>query len=195
MQSSAPCISFVVWRVILNQIYHRNHASGMRGSFIGCESQQGETRRKEKPQELAAKKIQTVTEEMRELELGTAEDDFRPTKAAATDALNRVQEELVTKEIEQKVKLELENQKTQEKLNAFEASGVEETKAPSSLSKKLNVISGQTFGMLPQGSKRQSKNLSGGTSCYQEPKLTFRIQFHAFQNSISDRLRQQRQMP
>ena len=95
----------------------------------------------------------------------------------------------MTKEIEQKVKLELENQKTQEKLNAFEASGVEETKAPSSLSKKLNVISGQTFGMLPQGSKRQSKNLSGGTSCYQEPKLTFRIQFHAFRFN-ADYLRQ-----
>ena len=33
---------------------------------------------------------------------------------------------------------------------------VEETKAPSSLSSKLNVISGQTLGMLPQGSKTQS---------------------------------------
>ena len=60
------------------------------------------------------------------------------------------------KEIEQKVKLELENEKIQEKLNAFEASEVEETKAPSSLSMKLNVISGQTFGMVPQGSRIQS---------------------------------------
>ena len=70
--------------------------------------------------------------------------------------LNRVQQELVTKEIEQKVKLELENEKLQEQLNTFEATEVEETKALSSLSMKLNVISGQRFGMVPQGSKIQS---------------------------------------
>ena len=51
---------------------------------------------------------------------------------------------------------ELENEKIQERLNAFEASEVEETKAPSSLSIKLNVISGQTFGRVPQGSRIQS---------------------------------------
>ena len=62
----------------------------------------------------------------------------------------------MTKEIEQEDNLELENEKTQEKLNASEASEVEETKAPSSLSLKLNVISGQTFGMVAQGSKIQS---------------------------------------
>ena len=62
----------------------------------------------------------------------------------------------MTKEIEQKVKLELENEKIQEKLNAFEASDVEETKTPSSLSMTLNVICGQTFGMVPQGSRIQS---------------------------------------
>ena len=55
------------------------------------------------------------------------------------------------------MKLELENEKLQEKLNAFEASEVEETKAPSSLSMKLNEISGQRCGMVPQGSKIQSK--------------------------------------
>ena len=46
----------------------------------------------------------------------------------------------------------MENEKLQEKLNAFGASEVEETKAPSSLSR----ISGQRFGMVPQGSKKQS---------------------------------------
>ena len=56
----------------------------------------------------------------------------------------------MTKEIEQKVKLELENDKLDEKINAFEASEVKETKAPSSLSMKLNVVSGQRFGMVPQ---------------------------------------------
>ena len=87
----------------------------------------------------------------------TAAGDFKiDYRAAARDALNRVQQELVTKEIKQKVKLELEKEKLQEKLNTFEATEVEETKAPSSLSLKLNVISGQRFGMVPQGSKIRS---------------------------------------
>ena len=118
---------------------------------------EAEARRKEKPQELALKKMQAVTEEIREPEPVAAADDFKiDYRTAARDALKRVQQELVTKKIEQKVKLELENEKIQGRLNAFEASDVEETKAPSSLSMKLNVISGQTFGMVPQGSKLQS---------------------------------------
>ena len=43
----------------------------------------------------------------------------------------------MTKEIEQKVKLELENEKLPEQLNTFEATELEETKAPSSLNMKL----------------------------------------------------------
>ena len=118
---------------------------------------ESEARRKEKPQELATKKIQAVTEETCETEPVTAVDDFKVDyRAAARDALKGVQQELVTKEIEQKVKLELENEKLQEKLNTFEASEVEETKAPSSLSMKLNVISGKRYGMVPQESKIQS---------------------------------------
>ena len=118
---------------------------------------EAEARRKDKPQELATKKMQAVTEETYELDPVTAADDFKiDYRAAAMDALNGVQQELVTKEIERKVKLELENEKLQEQLNTFEATEVEETKAPSSLSMKLNVISGQRFGMEPQGSKIQS---------------------------------------
>ena len=49
-----------------------------------------------------------------------------------------------------------ELERTQEQLNAFEKSVVEETKALSSLSMKLNVISRQKFGMVPQVSKIQS---------------------------------------
>ena len=67
---------------------------------------EAEARRKEKPQELATKKMQAVTEETCEPEPVTAADDFKiDYTAAARDALNRVQQELVTKEIEQKVKL------------------------------------------------------------------------------------------
>ena len=118
---------------------------------------EAEARRKDKPQELATKKMQAVTEKTCEPEPVTAADDFKiDYMAAARDALNRVQRELVTKEIEQKVKLELKNEKLQEKLNTFEATEVGETKAPSSLSMTLNAISGQRFGIVPQGSKIQS---------------------------------------
>ena len=135
---------------------HEEALSGVEASKARLLSEV-EARRKDKPQELATKKMQAVTEETREPEPVTAADDFKiDYRAAARDALNRVQQELVTNEIEQKVKLELENEKLQEQLNAFEATEVEETKVPSSLSMKLNVISGQRFGMVPQGSKIQS---------------------------------------
>ena len=134
---------------------HEESLSGVKASNARLLSE-AEARRKDKPQELAAKKMQAVTEETREPEPATAADDFKiDYRAAARDALNRVQQELVTKEIEQIVKLELENEKLQEQLDTFEATEFEETKAPSSLRIKLNVISGQRFGMVPQGSKIQ----------------------------------------
>ena len=44
----------------------------------------------------------------------TAAQDFKNyNKAAARDALNRVHQELATREIEEKVKLSLENERTQ----------------------------------------------------------------------------------
>ena len=130
--------------------------SGVKASKA-CLLIEAEARRKEKPQELATKKMQAATEEIREPEPVTAADAFKiDYRAAARDVLNRVQQELMTKEIEQKVKLEIKNDKNQEMLNAFEALEIEETKPPSSLSMKLNVISGQTFGMVPQGSRIQS---------------------------------------
>ena len=135
---------------------HEEALSGVKASKARLLSD-AEARREEKPQELATKKMQAVTEETCEPEPLTAADDFKiDYRAAARRALNRVQQELVTKEIEQKVKLKLENEKLQEKLNFCEASDVEEAKVPSSLSMKLNVISGQRFGMVPQGSKIQS---------------------------------------
>ena len=135
---------------------HEEALSGVKASKARLSSE-AEARRKDKQQELATKKMQAVTEETCEPEPATAANDFKiDYRAAARDAINRVQQELVKKEIEQKVKLELENEKLQEQLNTFEATEVEETKAPSSLSMKLNVISGKRFGMVPQGSKIQS---------------------------------------
>ena len=130
---------------------HDEALSGVKASKARLLSE-AEARRKEKPRDLATKKMQAVTEETCE-----PADDFKiDYRAAARDALNRDRQELLTKEIEQKVKVELENEKIQEKLNAFEASEVEETKVPSSFSMKLNVIPGQRFGMVPQVSKIQS---------------------------------------
>ena len=135
---------------------HEEALSGVKASKARLLSE-AEVRIKDKPQELTAKKMQAVTEETCGPEPVTTADDFKiDYRSAARDALNRVQQELATKEIEQKVKLELENEKLQEQLNTFEATEVEETKAPSSLSMKLNVISGQRFGMVPQESKIRS---------------------------------------
>ena len=140
-----------------------------RRSFIRCQSQQGTpgerggSPEEEKLQELATKKKQAVLEETSEPEPGTAANDFKiNSKAAAKIFLKSIQLEMATKEIEQKIKLELENERAQEQLNAFEASEVEETNAPSKLSMKLNVISGQTIGMLSQGSKIESIILLAG---------------------------------
>ena len=74
--------------------------SGVKASKARLLSE-AEARRKEKPQELATKKMQAVTEEMREPEPVTAADDFKSDyREAARDALNRVQQELVTNEID-----------------------------------------------------------------------------------------------
>ena len=73
--------------------------------------------------------MQAVTEETCEPEPVTAVDDFKIDYRAATrDALHRAQQELATKEIEQKVKLELENEKLQEKQNTFEATEIRRDK-------------------------------------------------------------------
>ena len=72
------------------------------------------------------KKMQAVLEETSETEPGTAANDYKcDYKAAARDALNRIQQDLVTKKQEQKVRPELENEGAQEQLNAFEASELE----------------------------------------------------------------------
>ena len=87
---------------------HEEALSGVKASKARLLSE-AEARRKEKLPELATKKMQAVTEETCKPEPVTAADDFNiDHNAAARDALNRVQQELVTKEIEQKVKLELE---------------------------------------------------------------------------------------
>ena len=118
---------------------------------------EAEARKKDKQQQLSTKKMQAMLKEMSGTEPETAAKNFKiDHKAAVKDALNRVQQKVAIRKIDLKVKLKPENEKTQDQLNTFEASEVEETKAPSRLSMKLDVISGQTFDMVPQGSRIQS---------------------------------------
>ena len=94
-----------------NHPNHEEALSGVKAYKAGLTSG-AEARRKEKPQELATKKMQAVV----------VDQGFKIYyKAAAKAALIRAQKELATREIEQKIKLELEIEKTQYQLNAFEA--------------------------------------------------------------------------
>ena len=96
------------------EIKHPRHEEALSGGKASKARlfSEAEACRKEKPQEQATNKMQAVTEERCEPEPVTAADDFKiDYRAAARDALNRVQQELVTKEIEQKMMLELENEK------------------------------------------------------------------------------------
>ena len=78
---------------------HEQALSGVKASKARLMSE-AEARRKQKPQEVATKKMQAVLEQTRESEPGTAANDFKiDYKATARDALNRVQQELATREI------------------------------------------------------------------------------------------------
>ena len=117
MQNLVSGVSFVIWRVILNEIVqnfwmlwvtdikqlrHEKLLLGVKASKTRLMSE-AEARRQEKPQELAMKKVQAVLEETSEPEPGTAANESKiEYKAASRDALNRVQQEMATREIEQK---------------------------------------------------------------------------------------------
>ena len=92
----SDCTHF--WYAVADIKHTRRHEalSGVKAS-MACLLSEAEAHRKEKPQELATKKMQAVTEEKLEPELVTAADDLKiDYRAAARDALNRVQQELLT---------------------------------------------------------------------------------------------------
>ena len=90
------------------EIKHPRHEevfSGVKGSKA-CLMSEAESRRREQPQELALKKIQALLERTKGTELQTAANDIKiGYKGDTRDAVNRVQQELPTKENEQKRKL------------------------------------------------------------------------------------------
>ena len=76
---------------------------------------------------------------------------------AVRTALQNVQQELATKEVEQWVRSELENTELPEKLDLLEILTKEEdNQEPRKQGLKLNVISGKTFGMTREGTKIMS---------------------------------------
>ena len=81
------------WNVVadIKHLRHEEALSGVKASKARL-LRKKEARRKEKPQELATKKMQAVTEGIREPEQVTVVGDFKiDCKAAARDALYRVQ--------------------------------------------------------------------------------------------------------
>ena len=77
---------------------------------------------------------------------------------AARTALQNVQQELAPKEVEQWVRSELENTELHEKLDILEKAAKEEDKQePKKWGLKLNIITGKTFSMIKEGTKKMSK--------------------------------------
>ena len=82
---------------------------------------------------------------------------------ATRTALENVQQELATKEVEQWVRSELENTELRRKLDTLKRAAKEEdNQEPKKRGLKLNVISGKTFGMRREGTKVMSiKSVAG----------------------------------
>ena len=105
------------------------------------------------------KKVKTLLDEAIALSLeeesaGALKVDFG---LAARTALQNIQQELATKEVEQWVRSELENTELPEKLDLLGILTKEEdNQEPRKQGLKLNVISGKTFGMTREGTKIMS---------------------------------------
>ena len=76
---------------------------------------------------------------------------------AARTALQNVQQELATKDVEQWVRSELENTDLREKLDILgRLTKEEDNQEPRKQGLKMNVILGKTFGMTREGTKIMS---------------------------------------
>ena len=111
------------------------------------------------------KKVKTLPDEAIASSLeaesaGALKVDYR---LAARNALQNVQQELATKEVEQWVRSELENTELREKLDILgRATKEEDHREPRKQGLKLNVISVQSFGMTKEGTKIMSIILVAG---------------------------------
>ena len=116
-------------------------------------------RKETTPSTFTTKKVKTLPNEVVASSLDA--EPAGPLKVdyglAATAALQNVQQELATKEVEQWVRSELESTDIREKLDILGKTTKEEDKqGPRKPGLKLNVISGKTFGMPKKGTKIMS---------------------------------------
>ena len=110
------------------------------------------------PSTFTTKKVKTMPDEVvassLEAELaGPLKVDYG---LAARTALQNVQQELATKEVEQWVRSELDSTDLREKFDILSKSTKENTQEPRKQGLNLNVISGRTFGMTKKGTNIMS---------------------------------------
>ena len=127
---------------------------------------EAESRRKETtPSTFTTKKVKTLPNEVVASSLeaesaGPLKEDYG---LAARTALQNNQQELDTKEVEQWVRSELESTDLREKFYILgKTTKKEDKQEPRKPGLKVNVISGKTFGMTKEGTKKRSIILVAG---------------------------------
>ena len=168
-----------------------------RRSHEACQARlmnEAEPRRKETtPSTFATKQVKTLPDAVVASSLEA--ESAGPLKVdyglAARTALQNVQQELATKEVEQWVRSELESTDLREKFDILGKTTKEEDKRE--LRKqglKLNVISGKTFGMTKEGTKIMSIILVAGHQVVKnlsEPSEITLVQLDIYANYLKEK--------
>ena len=140
------------------QSLHEEELSGVKVSRARLMNE-AESRRKETtPSTFTTKKVKTLPDEVVASSLEA--ESAGPLKVdyglAARTALQNVQQELATKEVEQWVRSELESTDLRKKFEILSKTTKEDKQEPRKQRLKLNVISGRTFDMTIEGTKIMS---------------------------------------
>ena len=138
---------------------HEEAFSGVKASRARLMNE-AESRRKETtPSTFTTKKVKTLPDEVvaSSLEAEWAGPLKVDNGLAARTALQNVQQELATKEVEQGVRSELQSTDLWEKFDILgETTKKEDKQEPRKPGLKLNVLSGKTFGMTKEATKLMS---------------------------------------
>ena len=149
------------WDAVADAKHPRHEEALSRVKAIrACLMNEAESRKKEVTTgTFTTKKVKTLSDEAIASSLeaestGALKKDYG---LAEHTALQNALQELATKEVEEWVRSELENTERREKLDILGRSTKEEdNQEPRNQSLKLIVISGRTFGMTREGTKRMS---------------------------------------
>ena len=166
---NSDCTQFWNAAVDAKHPRHEEALSGVKATRADLMNE-AESRRKETtPSTFTTKKVKTLSDEV--IASSLEAESAGPLKVdyglAARTALQKVQQELATKEVEQCVRSELESTDLWEKIdNLRKTTKGEDKQEPRKPGLKLNDISGKTYGMTKEGTKIMSiilvvKNLSG----------------------------------